>query len=134
MTKPCILLVEDDVARAEQIQASLPESVHCVWARTPGVAIGILKRDRFAGILLDYSFRENPPRDRKLTGADVAEVIAETQERSCGVFVHSHSPAGADHIVSVLRPAGFHVEHRPWREGEASHVRKWLEDLLVEAL
>lgn len=66
--KPTILLVEDHETRAEQIRASLPQTVHCVWAKTPGVAIGILKRDRFSGIFLDYSFRKEPSEGRELMG------------------------------------------------------------------
>ena len=53
MKKPIVLLVEDFAKRAEEIRVALPQSVHCVRARTPGMAIGILKRDRFSGILLD---------------------------------------------------------------------------------
>lgn len=130
MRKPVVFLVEDNVSRAEQIRASLPDSVHCVWARTPGMAIGILKRDHFSGILLDYSFREVPSEGRRLNGADIAEVIAETQNRSCEILVHSNSPSGAEHISTILRPAGFHVEQRAWNKGEAEHFRVWAEDLL----
>ncbi len=129
MTKPHILVLEDYSPRAEQIRTLLPHAVQCVCVRTPEGAIDILKRDKFEGVLLGYSFGGS-----RLTGADIAKVIAETQSRFCEVYVHSDSRCGADRIISVLRPAGFHVEQHPWSETDMDCVKRWADELALESI
>jgi hypothetical protein len=92
--------------RANEIKACVPESVHLVWARTVGAAIGVLRRDRFHAILLDHSLRR-PESEQHLSGEDIAEIICETQPRDCKILVHSHSPTGALRICDspVSRPS-----------------------------
>ena len=66
-----ILLVEDDPLRAEKIQACIPRGARCIWARSAGVAIGVLKRDTFACVLLDHDL-EKEPYNSGLNGQAVA--------------------------------------------------------------
>ena len=40
-----LLLVEDDDQRAAAIKACIPPDIHCVWAKSLGAALGVLKRD-----------------------------------------------------------------------------------------
>ena len=49
-----VLLVEDDDERAAKIEQCVPHQVRWVRARSAGAAIGILRRDKFTGILLDF--------------------------------------------------------------------------------
>jgi hypothetical protein len=52
--KRLVLLVEDDDQRAAEIRACVPPEIHCVWANSAGAALGVLRRDKFAGIMLDF--------------------------------------------------------------------------------
>jgi hypothetical protein len=49
-----LLLVEDDDQRAAAIKACLPPDIHCVWTKSAGAALGVLKRDKFSGAMLDF--------------------------------------------------------------------------------
>ena len=49
-----VLLVEDDDERAAEIKRCVPHQLKCVHARSAGAAIGILRRDQFTAILLDF--------------------------------------------------------------------------------
>jgi hypothetical protein len=128
MRKKLVLLVEDWEPRANEIKACVPRSIHLVWARTVGAAIGILRRDQFQAILLDYSLH-GPESEEHMSGEDVAGGICETQARDCKILVHSHSPTGALRLHEMLKLAGYEVEHRPWNADAAPYVREWLETL-----
>jgi CheY-like chemotaxis protein len=125
-----VLLVEDDPERAREIQSCVPSSVRCVWAKSAGAACGILKRDIFAGILLDFDLYRSTLGDPHFTGETVATAICETQPRDCQVFVHSQNPSGGRQIAQMLAQAGFSVEQRPWAPEAKAQIQAWLTDVL----
>jgi len=128
-----ILLVEDDPLRAKKIQACIPGGARCIWARSAGVAIGVLKRDAFDCVLLDHDLVEKGPYISGLNGQAVAEAICETQSRkTCRIFVHSQNPAGGTAMRQLLSEAGFDVERCSWCDEASVILREWLEASLLE--
>jgi hypothetical protein len=124
-----LLLVEDDDQRAAAIKACIPPDIHCVWARSAGAALGVLRRDRFSGIMLDFDLYRSAVGDPQFTGESVAAGICETQSRHCEIFIHSQNPSGARKAFELLKQAGFSVEQHPWSAAAATPIRHWLEDL-----
>ena len=98
-----LLLVEDDDQRAAAIKACIPPDIHCVWARSAGAALGVLRRDRFSGIMLDFDLYRSAVGDPQFTGESVAAGICETQSRHCEIFIHSQNPSGARKAFEVLK-------------------------------
>ena len=125
-----VLLVEDDDERAAKIEQCVPHQVRCVRARSAGTAIGILRRDKFTGILLDHDLYRSAHADPQLTGKSVAHAICETQPRTCQIFVHSQNPTGARHVFALLKEAGFAVEQFPWSSEAIGPLTSWFRDLL----
>jgi hypothetical protein len=125
-----VLLVEDDDERAAKIEQCVPDQVRCVRARSAGAAIGILRRDKFAGILLDFDLYRSAHADLRLTGKSVADAICETQPRTCPIFVHSQNPTGARRVFELLKEAGFPVEQFPWSPQAIGPLTSWFRDLL----
>jgi hypothetical protein len=125
-----VLLVEDDDERAVNIEKCVPPQVRCVRARSAGAAIGILRRDKFAGILLDFDLYLSAHSNLQLTGKSVAHAICETQPRTCQIFVHSQNPAGAHRVFTLLKEAGFPVEQFPWSSQAIGPLTSWLRDLV----
>ena len=124
-----LLLVEDDDQRAAAIKACIPPDIHCVWARSAGAALGVLRRDRFSGIMLDFDLYRSAVGDPQFTGESVAAGICETQSRHCEIFIHSQNPSGARRAFELLKQAGFSVEQCPWSAEAAQPLKCWLEDL-----
>ncbi len=127
-----ILLVEDDPQRAAKIQSCVPADARCIWARSAGAAIGILRRDKFAGVLLDHDL-ESDPRASGLDGRAVARTVCETQSpTTCSALIHSQNTIGRAAMLSYLLQCGFRVERCPWSDEARPVIRKWLESLIVE--
>ena len=127
-----ILLVEDDPLRAKKIQACIPRGARCIWARSAGVAIGVLKRDTFVCVLLDHDL-EKEPYNSGLNGQAVARAICETQSRKmCRIFIHSQNSIGGAAMRQLLSEAGFDVERCSWCEEASVILREWLEASLLE--
>ena len=127
-----ILLVEDDPSRAKKIQACIPRGARCIWARSAGVAIGVLKRDTFLCVLLDHDL-EQEPYNSGLNGQAVAQAICETQSRkTCRIFIHSQNSAGGTAMRQLLSEAGFDVERCSWCDEASVILREWLEASLLE--
>lgn len=127
-----VLLVEDDDLRAKEIEPCVPREMRCVRARSAGAALGILRRDRFAAILLDFDLYQTAHGDPQFTGETVAEAICETQTRDCQIFVHSQNPSGGRRVFDLLKHAGFSVEHVPWSSSAIEPLKCWLQDVLDE--
>jgi CheY-like chemotaxis protein len=126
MGRKLILLVEDDPDRAEKIQSCVPGSARCIWARSAGAAIGILRRDAFACVLLDHDL-EPDPRSSGLDGRAVAKAVCETQSRAtCNVLVHSQNVIRGASMLSYLKQAGFRTERCPWSDDTPPLIREWL--------
>jgi CheY-like chemotaxis protein len=124
-----VLLVEDDNQRAAAIKACIPPDIHCVWAKSAGAAFGVLRRDKFSGIMLDFDLYRSAVGDPQFTGESVAAEICETQGRHCEIFIHSQNPSGARRAFELLKQAGFSVEQCPWSAEAVRPLKCWLEDL-----
>src|SRR5215472_14371196 len=124
-----LLLVEDDDQRAAAIKACIPPKVYCVWTRSAGAALGVLRRDKFSEIMLDFDLYRSAHGDPHLNGESVAAVICETQGRHCEIFIHSQNPSGARKAFELLKQAGFSVEQHPWSAEAAKPLKCWLEEL-----
>ena len=124
-----LLLVEDDDDRACEIKAFIPPEIRCVWAKSAGAALGVLRRDKFSGILLDFDLYRSSHSDRQLTGESVAVGICETQDRNCEIFVHSQNSAGGRKVFELLKQAGFPVERYPWSAEAVTRLRCWLKEM-----
>ena len=125
-----VLLVEDDDERAGEIKRCVPHQLKCVHARSAGAAIGILRRDQFTAILLDFDLYRSAHGDPQFTGETVAKVICETQTRSCQIFVHSQNPLGGPRVFAMLKQAGFSVEQFPWSSQAIGPLTSWFRNLL----
>ena len=128
-SRKVVLLVEDDDQRAAAIKLCISADIHCVWARSAGAAIGILRRDQFTGIMLDFDLYRSAVGDPQFTGESVAAVICETQSRKCEFFIHSQNPGGARKAFELLKQAGFSVEQHPWSAQAIRPLQSWLNDL-----
>ena len=67
-----VLLIEDDPIRLERFKTAAPQGIRIVHARSAGVALGMLRRDKYAGILLDHDLSKSTitERDASLSGTD----------------------------------------------------------------
>lgn len=127
-----ILLVEDDPGRAARIQSCIPAEARCIWARSAGAAIGILKRDAFVCVFLDHDL-EAHSESSNLDGRAVARAVAQTQSReTCSVLIHSQNVIGGPAMVSFLRESVFRVERCPWSEDAGPVMREWLVENLKD--
>lgn len=111
------------------IRACVPLDIHCVLAKSAGVALGVLRRDKFAGIMLDFDLYRSTHADPQLSGGTVAEAICETQTRQCEIFIHSQNPSGARKTFELLKRAGFSVEQCPWSSQAIQPIKFWLQEL-----
>jgi len=110
-----VLIVEDNQLRVQRMQAWAPD-VHFVWARSAGVALGILERDRgqvYHAILLDHDLDTSVvvDSDRSKDGRDVTKAIIQKISASVPVLVHSTNKEYGRVMVERLHNAGFYVEH-----------------------
>lgn len=124
-----LLLVEDDDQRAAAIKSCIPPDIHCVWTKSAGAALGVLRRDQFSGIMLDFDLDRSAHGDPRFNGESVAAGICETQGRHCEIFVHSRNPSGARRAFELLKQSGFSVEQCPWSRAAAEPLKCWLEEL-----
>lgn len=127
-----VLLVEDDPERAAKIQSCVPAEMRCIWARSAGVAIGILRRDTFSALLLDHDLEPNS-HTSGLDGQAVVKIVCETQPRdTCSVFVHSQNRIGGPAMVTYLQQRGFKVERCSWCDEALPVIQEWLESIRAD--
>jgi len=127
-----VLLVEDNPLRAEKIKACIPKEARCIWAKSAGAAIGVLKRDIFVCVLLDHDL-ESDPQTSWLDGQAVARTICETQPRkTCRIFIHSQNSVGGPAMLQLLSQSGFEVERCPWCDEASVILCEWLEASLTQ--
>ncbi len=113
-----LLLVEDDDGRVEMFRSWVPPGVHIVWARSAGLAIGMIRRDRsvdYGGVLLDHDLQQQviTSGDRSLSGSNVALELIANKYFDVPVLVHSTNQVQRPRMVSQLDRAGFWVTHLP---------------------
>lgn len=127
-----ILLAEDDPGRAAKIQSCIPPGTRCIWARSAGAAIGVLRRDTFACVMLDHDL-EPEPQASGLDGRAVAQAVCQTQSpETCSVLIHSQNATGGAAMLSYLQQGGFRTVRCPWRDEALPAIREWLLSVLVD--
>lgn len=113
-----VLLIEDDPDREKRFMAAAPEGIRVVHARSAGMALGMLRRDQYGGILLDHDLGKAAitVEDRSLSGTDLIETIATTQ--NCGIpnLIHLVSHQGSSIMAKKLEAGGFDVTRCPFPE------------------
>ena len=100
-----------------------------MWAKSAGAALGVLRRDKFSGILLDFDLYRSSHGHPQFTGESVAAGICETQDRNCEIFVHSQNSVGGRKVFELLKQAGFPVERYPWSAEAITRLRCWLKEV-----
>jgi len=137
LTRLRVLVVEDDPTRVEVFKEwvkymDLPCSLHFVWAKTAGAAIGILNRDVgsvYSGIMLDHDLDQQnviPTQGRRYTGRDVVAKILEVTDRDTPILVHSTNEKGGPEMREKLESAGFSAELIPFYALEFNLYRDWI--------
>ena len=126
-----ILVVEDNEARVETFTQWSPPGVRLIWARSAGVAIGMLKRDRgrvYDGIMLDHDLTAQrlTMHDGRFTGRDVVVAVIENVDSDVPVFVHSANDGGGPRMADTLRRAGFEVGQVPMYRLDERRLRDWI--------
>jgi CheY-like chemotaxis protein len=126
-----LLVVEDDSERLDMFRSWVPSDVHIVWARSAGVAIGLIRRDSsadYGGVLLDHDLQQQviTPDDQDLSGSNVAQELIMNKYFDVPILVHSTNQRAAPRMVSQLRHSGFCVTHLPMYQLTQPLFREWV--------
>jgi hypothetical protein len=126
------LLVEDDPDRYEKFAKWAPPDVRLVWARTGGIALSILDKDRgstYQGILLDHDLDKNPivPADSSIDGRRIAQVITQTTSPCVPVMIHSMNPCWVPTMSEILTKAGFVVDVKRMADLNRKDFTEWID-------
>lgn len=128
-----VLIVEDTQERINRIREWFPDDVVPIVASSPGVAIGILQRDRkvIAGIMLDHDLQDGAitHTDLELSGSTLVNSIVRFIPRHIPILVHSMNPGGAMGMVRRLDAAGFSVTRIPMEVLNNDKLTSWLDDV-----
>lgn len=127
-----ILVVEDHEHRVRRFEGWSPPGFRLLWARSAGVAIGMIKRDPgrvYDGIMLDHDLTDQniTDHDRLFNGRDVVKGVIQHIDDDVPVFVHSANVSGGPHMRHTLEGAGFDVEQLAMGSVTANRYRSWLE-------
>jgi CheY-like chemotaxis protein len=114
MAKMKVLLIEDNELRLQKLQVWAPD-VHFVWAKSAGMALGILERDRgevYHAIMLDHDLDTSAvvESDHSKDGRDVMASILRNVSRQTPILVHSTNKEYGTMMAEQLEQAGFYVE------------------------
>ncbi len=129
-----ILLVENSPKRQHWIETHSPENVRFHTVASGQIAIGVvahMQPDDYAGIMLDCDLDEGlegGPQDY-FDGVEIAKLVVQHAPRHLPVIVHSHNPAGAARMVTMLTSNGFDVLRVPFRDLEEEQLREWLMEI-----
>lgn len=117
-----LLLIDDELHRAVAIKKIMPERIMAIWAQNAALGIEALRTEKFEILLLDHDLYHPSG-----TGEDVARVVAQTQEPTCKIFIHSQNEAGANAMRALL--PGFQITRSAWDNGQcmAPGLPGWLE-------
>jgi hypothetical protein len=127
-----LLMVEDDERRVVRVQEWLPTCVRLVWARSAGMAIGMLNRDKgrvYGGIMLDHDLFQQrvTQRDGLHNGKHVAEAVIRNVDTDVPVFVHSTNVSEGPRMAEMLEGAGFAVDIMPFHSLKQDVFDEWME-------
>ncbi len=127
-----ILIVEDDIERAETLRSWLPEDVRPVVVTSAGKALGLLARDRghvYSGILLDHDLQQQTASDsdKNLSGEHVVEAVIRYVSKTVPILIHSVSEKGLV-MMKKLEANGFWATRIPMDQLQKDAFLEWLED------
>lgn len=130
-----LLIVEDDPERMTLFRLWLPEDVLIVWAKSAGVALGIIRRDSgsiYGGIMLDHDLEKSviTDDDLMLSGTQVTDLMIQCISPDVPILVHSVNPSQGPRMVSQLKRAGFWVEFIPMHYLSREKLEEWLTEVL----
>lgn len=127
-----LLIVEDDKHRVDAITGWVRQRTRIVWAKSAGMAIGLLNRDRgrvYDGIMIDYNLHK-----QKITGQDklhhglhVVDAIVRNVDNDVPIFVHSSNIKNGPVMAQRLRGAGFAVDAMPFYGLKEHMFEEWFE-------
>lgn len=128
-----LLIIEDDINRVYTFQSWCPPDVKLIWAKSTGVALGMLHRDRgtvYAGILLDHDLLNltMTDDDQFLCGQDVVGAIIAHISTRVPILIHSMNQEQAPRMHFRLRDAGFQVSRIPMALMNQKKFIDWLRD------
>ncbi len=126
-----ILIIEDNTKREELLCSWVPPDIRTVIARSAGIAIGILERDRgkvYSGIVLDHDLQEKTvtEADQYLSGQDLVDTIIRNVDRNVHILVHSVNASQSWVMVVRLQKQGFDVTQMPMSFLTAQAFAEWL--------
>lgn len=110
--KPSILFLDDDESRISSFVSKYPNAT---IVRTAEEAIAALV-DPWDNVLLDHDLggEQYVESDREDTGMGVVRWIAKNKPSVKSFFIHSHNPAGATNMESLLLQSGYNVRKTPF--------------------
>ncbi len=132
-----LLVIEDNPERLELFRAWMPAGVKIVWARSAGVALGLIGRDQgyvYGAVALDHDLQDLAitADDLTLSGSDVSKALIANFHRDIPILVHSTNQIQAPRVVSQLKSAGFWVSHIPMYNLDQEIFSKWIGEALEQ--
>ena len=126
-----LLVIEDDPSRLDRFYSWVPSDTHIVWARSAGVALGVIRRDSgyvYGGVLLDHDLNEQAKtvEDLGLSGTQVTEALIQNFSFEIPVLVHSANAIKAPIMVRRLEEAGFWVTRIPMQKLTPQDFDEWI--------
>jgi len=100
-----VFVLEDDEKRVEWINKNFDKRVKMDLVDTADDAINLLRNNKYDIIFLDHDLGGEQMVDSNYhnTGATVAKMIHETENKNSTVIVHSYNPIGANNMMSSMR-------------------------------
>ncbi len=130
-----LLVIEDNAERLKYFRTWVNSEVLIVWARSAGVALGLIQRDPgyvYGGVLLDHDLDEQAMTDidLRLSGTQVAEALIKHFSSDIPVLVHSVNVIQAPRVASRLEQAGFWVTQIPMHRLTCHAFTNWLSEAM----
>ena len=129
-----ILIVEDNLERANLIKSWLPSDARPVVVTSAGKAIGLVRRDRghvYAGIMLDHDLQEHTVNetDQCLNGMTVVDTLIQYISNDIPILVHSVNQSRGPAMVNKLKKFNYWVTRIPMDELTAERCLGWIDDV-----
>ncbi|MBI3605020.1 MAG: hypothetical protein HY202_03220 [Nitrospirae bacterium] len=127
-----ILLIEDDSKRVDRFKALALPGIRIIHARSAGLAIGILRRDRFNAIILDHDLSNAgiTDQDHSLSGSNLVEIVVTSQKRGLPILIHTISRDGGPLMARRLTAEGFEVMRYPYPDLSDEVIKKWFQEII----
>ena len=129
-----ILIVEDNMPRANLLKSWLPIDIKPVLVTSAGAAIGLIKRDRgnvYAGIMLDHDLQENivSRADMDLNGMNVVDAIVSYIPNDVPILVHSTNETQGPAMARRLESYNYMVMQISMNQLTYRKFLEWIEEV-----